>query len=108
MSATSRVENLSGLKSAGSLPSRQFFEGFGPVQEMVQGRSVSVIENQRRNGNSSVADGGMIGARFNIVGKLLLVQPKIAAPARIDARLQQVPRDLRRLPREAHFSAPGL
>ena len=54
-----------------------------------------VVELERRDGDGAVADGGHIGVRLDAIEELLLVQPVVAAAARVGAGLEQVARDLR-------------
>ena len=67
-----------------------------------------MVELEWRDGNRSIADGGVIGVRVNSFGELLFVQPVKSAPARVGAGLKQVSGDLGRLARKSHGSVPGL
>src|ERR1700733_2151031 len=84
------------------------FEEFGPVREVVERGSMRVVELEGCNRDGAVADGGHVGVGFDALNLLLLVQPEVAAAARIGAGLEHVPRDLRRLAGETNFTGPQL
>src|SRR3989454_7278414 len=83
------------------------FEELGPMGEMVEGGGVGVVEVQRGDGDGGVADGGVIGVFFDVLIHLLLVEPEVAAAARVRTFLQEVARDFFGLPDELHASAPA-
>src|SRR2546422_10981252 len=82
------------------------FEELGPVGEMVEGGGVCVVEMQRGDGDGGVTDGGVIGVFFDVLIHLLLVEPEVAAAARVGAFLQKVARNFFGLPDELHNAAP--
>src|ERR1700683_1185888 len=75
---------------------------------MIERRGVRVVKLERGDGNGAVADGGHVGVRFDALDKLLLVQPEIAAAARVEAWLKDVAGDLGGLFGETHFAAPRI
>ena len=56
-------------------------------------RRVRVIDHERRHGNGSVADGGVVGVRADAFDELLFMQPVVMPSAGVGAGLEYVARD---------------
>lgn len=61
--------------------------------EVIERGGVGVVELERRDGDCAVTDGGHVRVGLDAFDELLLMEPIVAAAARVGAGLEQVARD---------------